>query len=165
MQSSWNRKRRNLRKELHWRPSKARHSEICCSRVWKTTLKLAGAKLILMESEPEPFLEWSLRRRMAQAAQSMLALPDGNMIDTTRKAKVQRTDGDGFEVDLNPATESQSKKNAKDQSDKILQQMALVFDSVQLLEDQMKAGFETEGLRRKEDYKNLDYKMVKKMEE
>ena len=43
----------------------------------------------------------------------MLALPAENMIDTTRKAKVQRTDSDGFEVVRNPVTESQSKKIAE----------------------------------------------------
>ena len=35
---------------------------------------------------------------ITEATQSMLALPDERMVDTTRKAKVQRTDSDGFEV-------------------------------------------------------------------
>ena len=96
---------------------------------------------------------------MAQAAtQSMLALQDEDTIDTTHLAKVQRTDGDGFEVGKNLVTESQSKKIADDQSDKILQQVTLLFESVKLLVTQMREGFETEGIRKKEGRKNLEEK-------
>ena len=35
---------------------------------------------------------------VAQATQSMLALPDESLVDTTRRGKVQRTDSDGFEL-------------------------------------------------------------------
>ena len=35
---------------------------------------------------------------MVQATQSMLVLLDEGMFDTTRKAKVQRTNSDGFEM-------------------------------------------------------------------
>ena len=37
--------------------------------------------------------------------------------------------------------------------------------SVRTLETQMKEGFEAEGTRRKEDYKNLEEKMVSRREE
>ena len=102
----------------------------------------------------------------AQAAtQPMLTLQDEDTTDTTLRAKVQRPDSDGFEVVENPVTESQSKEIAEDQDDKILQQMALLSESVQLLGTQMREGFETEGIRRKEDYKNLEEKMAFKVEE
>ena len=57
-------------------------------------------------------------------------------------------------------TETQSKMIAEHQSDKILEQMTLLFESVKLLGTQMREGFETEGVRRKEDYKNLEEKMA-----
>ena len=66
-------------------------------------------------------------------------------------------------------TESQSKKTAEDQSDKILLKMTELFklvemlgskmdSSVKTLEDKMKEGFETEGIQRKKDYENLGRK-------
>ena len=45
----------------------------------------------------------------------------------SHKAKVPRTDSDGFELVRNLVTESQSKKIAEDQSDKILQKMDGAF--------------------------------------
>ena len=76
----------------------------------------------------------------------------------------------------NPVTESQSKKIVDGQSDKILLQMAELFQSLEMLgsemdssvknlEDEMKEGFETEGIRRKEDCKNLEEKMIVKIEQ
>ena len=34
--------------------------------------------------------------------------------------------------------------------------MSMLFESIQVLGSQMNTGFETEGARRREDYKNLD---------
>ena len=67
-------------------------------------------------------------------------------------------------VVINSVTESQSKKIAEDHSSKILQQMTLLFESVQLLGTQMREGFDKEGFPRMEDYKNLEI-MVSQMEE
>ena len=51
---------------------------------------------------------------MVQAAtQSVLPCQDEDATDTTHRAKVQRTDSDGFELVQNPVTESQSKKSQK----------------------------------------------------
>ena len=85
-------------------------------------------------------------------------------IRQVRPVKVQRTNSDGFEVVINSVTESQSKKIAEDHSSKILQQMTLLFASVQLLGTQIE-GFEKEGFPRKEDYKNLEEIRVSQMEE
>ena len=104
-------------------------------------------------------LEVVAEAAMAQTeTQSMLALQDGDTTGTTRGAKVQRTDGDGFEVGKNPVTESHSKKITEDQSDKILQQMTLLFESVKLLGTRMTEGFETERIRKKEDFSYLEKK-------
>ena len=71
-------------------------------------------------------LEVVAEAAMARAAtQSIMALQDEDTIDTTRNTKVQRKDSDGFEVVVNPVSESQSKKIAEDNSDKILHQNAL----------------------------------------
>ena len=98
---------------------------------------------------------------MAQAAtQSMLAVPDENLIETVRKAKVQRTDSDEYEWVKKPLTESHSKQTAEDQSDKILLKMTRLFESVQslgtktdlsvkTLETQLKEGISKERLQRK----------------
>ena len=64
-----------------------------------------------------------------------------------------------------PVTESQNKRFADNQSDKILQQMTLLFESVMLQETLVREGFETEGVRRKETYKNVEEKMAARMEE
>ena len=60
---------------------------------------------------------------------------------------------------------SQSKRIADDQSDKLLQQMALLSESVKMLGTQMREGFATEGARRKEDDKSLEEKSAARMEE
>ena len=52
------------------------------------------------------------------------------MIDTVRKAKVQRADSDEYEWDKHLVTESQSKKIAEEQSDKVLLEMTQLFESV-----------------------------------
>ena len=62
-------------------------------------------------------------------------------------------------------TESQRRRVVDDQSDKLLQQMAMLCESVKMLGTQMKEGFETERALRKEDYKNLEEKMSARMEE
>ena len=75
-----------------------------------------------------------------------------------------------------PVTESQSEKVAENQSDKMLLKMTQLFQSVEMLgpmmdssvktlENKVKEGFETEGIRRREDYKTLGAKMVVKMEQ
>ena len=79
------------------------------------------------------------------------------MTDMSHGTKVQRTDSDDYEWVENPVTESQRKKIAEDQSDKILQKMAELFQSVEkigskmdssvkTLEDKMKDGFETQAI-------------------
>ena len=69
------------------------------------------------------------------------------------------------EVKWQLVTESQSKRVDDDQSDKLLQQMALLCESVKMLGTQMREGLETEGARRKEDYKSLEEKMSARMGE
>ena len=59
-----------------------------------------------------------------------------------------------LEMKWHSVTESQTKRIADDQSDKVLQQTTLLFDSLKMLGTHMRKGFETEGVRRKEDYKN-----------
>ena len=93
-----------------------------------------------LENNTEPrgdqaraMLEEVAEEATAQAAQAMLALPHENVIDTTRKAK--RTNSDGYK---DAVTEShQSKKIASDQSNKKLQQMALLFEQMQSLGTKM----------------------------
>ena len=62
------------------------------------------------------------------------------------------------EIKWHPVTESQNKRIDEDQSDKRLQQMTLLFESMKLLGTQMREGFETEGVRRKEYHKNQGFK-------
>ena len=64
---------------------------------------------------------------------------------------------------INPVIESQCKNIAEDQSGKILQQMALLFERMKMLGTRMREGFETEGVRREEDYENLEEKMAAKI--
>ena len=88
---------------------------------------------------------------------SVLTNRDEEMTDTSHRTKVQRTDSDDYEWVANPVTESQRKKIAEDQSDKILQKMAELFQSVEkigskmdssviTLEDKMNEGSETEAI-------------------
>ena len=88
---------------------------------------------------------------------SVLTNRDEEMTDMSHRTKVQRSDSDDYEWVENPVTESQRKKIAEDQSDKILQKMAELFlseekigskiySSVKTLEDEMKEGFETEAI-------------------
>ena len=63
------------------------------------------------------------------------------------------------EMKRHPVTESKSSRVVDDQNDKLLQQMAVLCESVTMLATQMKEGFATEGARGKEDHKKLEEKM------
>ena len=62
-------------------------------------------------------------------------------------------------------TESLSRRVVDDQGGKLLQQMAMLCESVKMLATQMKEGFKTARAWRKEEYKNLEEKMSARMEE
>ena len=111
-----------------------------------------GSEAAPTEIHARAMLEAVAEAAIAQAAtQWMLALQDEDTTDTTLQAKVQKTDSDGFEVVRNPVIESQSKKIAQDQSDKILQKMTQLFESMQSL-----------GTKKDLSVKNLETHMKKR---
>ena len=86
-------------------------------------------------------------------------------------------DSDGFEVLMrNLVTESQSKKLAEDQGDRILMKMSELFRSMETLgskmdsrvsnlENQVREGFGREGRHRKQENEDLEKRMVMRMED
>ena len=91
-----------------------------------------------------------------------------SIVDTTRQAKVHRTDSDGFEL--------ANGKIAKDQGGRIRTKMTELFQSMEMLgskmdsrssnlEAQVLEGFEKEGRHRKQDYEDFEKKVMMKMED